>query len=83
MKTLSELKEQLTDDKVKEMISCHNDSAYINSTVALEGIEFEDKEDEANYFDEVIERAEFILNDYDFIEIEDQGNLYRAIWHKK
>lgn len=73
-------KQDLNSEIVKQKIYYFKDSAYLDSTsfVSKDNDPYENDE----VFNEAIEIANLELEDYEMIEVEDQGNSMRAIWHK-
>jgi hypothetical protein len=78
---VEEIKE-LTDEQVMNLVEYHEDAAYLSAKSVAS--EYNDPEENTEVFEKAIEIADQELQfiGYEFIEVENCGNYYRAVWHK-
>jgi hypothetical protein len=76
---VEEIKE-LTDEQVMDLVEYYEDSAYLRSKSVESN--YNNAEENAEVFEKAIDVVDQELIGYEFIEVENCGNYYRAIWHK-
>jgi len=76
--------ETATQKQISELVSYYNNSAYASTTeitaLAEQLIEEGDELEEVEQ--EILNDIEVSLEDYEYIECENQGSYRRHIWHK-
>jgi hypothetical protein len=71
---------ELTTEKVMNLVEYYEDSVYLSSKSVTSN--YNNPEENTEVFEKSIDIADQELIGYEFIEVENCGNYYRAIWHK-
>ncbi|MDD4700498.1 MAG: hypothetical protein PHV07_09665 [Oscillospiraceae bacterium] len=71
---------ELPTEKVMSLVKYYDYSAYLDSRSVTSN--YNDPEENTEVFEKAFDVVDQELIGYEFIEVENCGNYYRAIWHK-